>query len=606
MDMTNQVDLVPTKLAVMAMRDNGYQNAAYAVAELIDNSLQAEATEVELLCREKRERRRSRDRWTIENIAVLDNGTGMDAEKLQMALQFGNGTRLDDRSGIGRFGMGLPSASISQCRRVDVWTWQHGLELALHSYIDLDEVEAGLQTGIPKPEESQLPEVWVSAGRTICSTGTLVVWSNLDRCMWRNGTTIIDRSEAIIGRMYRLYISKDRARLRMAAFDDPNAPRIDRFAESNDPGYLIVPSSTPSPFNETAMFEPHGDRWEEVIQVKLNGETHEVQLRFSIATSEARIRPDGRDPGKINYGQHAKSNMGISIVRANRELELDLTLVDRSDTRERWWGVEIQFPPALDEVFGVTNNKQSARNFTSIAAHIDDLLDSETETEHQIEQRLVQEEDPTAPLIEIVKAVNRRLRDLRNTIRVQRANARSNNRRTRYDSESAEVRASSATQDRKAEGKAGSSDLEEDLPDDVRIKAITQELVEEEGLSEAEALELAQDAIESHTKYIFTRFEGEGSSFFSVKSKAGEILIRVNTHHPAYENLIEVLEDIPDDGEPPEDLLERLIRTRRGIKLLLMAWARFEDETQNASERRRLQDVRNSWGTVALKFLENN
>ncbi|MCQ3810877.1 MAG: ATP-binding protein [Acidimicrobiia bacterium] len=588
------------------MRDNGYQNTAYAIAELIDNSLQAGATAVELLCRERREFKTKRERWTIEKIAVLDNGAGMDAETLQMALQFGNGTRLDDRSGIGRFGMGLPSASISQCKRVDVWTWQEGPAQALHSYIDLDDVAEGRQTGIADPEADPLPKEWLAAGQAIGDTGTLVVWSNLDRCMWRNGTTIINRSESIIGRMYRQFIHDGRAQLRLAAFEDPKAPRVDRFAEVNDPGYLIVPSSTPAPFDETAMFEPDGDLWEETIPVEVDGEAHEVRLRFSIAKSEARNRPDGRDAGRMDYGRHAKSNMGVSIVRATRELELDLTLIDKSDTRERWWGVEIQFPPALDEVFGVTNNKQSARNFTSVAAHLDDLLDSETETEHEIEQRLAEDEDPTAPLIEIVKAVNRRLRYLRSTIQVQRANARSNKRKTRYDSDSAEARASSATEDRKAEGKAGSSDLEEDLPDEERIKAITQELVEEEGLSEEEALDIAQDAIESHTKYIFTRYEGEGSSFFSVKSKAGEILIRVNTLHPAYENLIEVLDEIPEDGEPAEELLERLIRARRGIMLLLMAWARFEDETQNADERRRLQDARNSWGTVALKFLENN
>ena len=46
-------DLVPTALAVEAMRDNGYKNAAYAAAELIDNSLQAGATAVELLVREE-------------------------------------------------------------------------------------------------------------------------------------------------------------------------------------------------------------------------------------------------------------------------------------------------------------------------------------------------------------------------------------------------------------------------------------------------------------------------------------------------------------------------------------------------------------------------
>ena len=604
--MSEQLDLVPTKLAVMAMRDNGYQNTAYAVAELIDNSLQANATSVELLCKERQELVRTRKRLAIENIAVLDNGSGMDAETLEIALQFGNGTRLNDRSGMGRFGMGLPSASISQCRRVEVWTWRNGTDQALYSYIDLNEVEKGIQLGIPKPKLNPLPEHWCLIGRNIEESGTLVVWSELDKCMWSNGKTIIDRSEAIIGRMYRLFIQNNSVELRLSAFSDPRSPRIDRLAKANDPGYLIAPSSTPVSYDQKPMFERDGDRWEEIIPIEVHGHIHEVRLRFSIAKNEARIRSDGKDAGKLNYGKHAKVNVGISIVRADRELELDSTLVNHYEPRERWWGVEIQFPPALDEVFGVTNNKQSARNFTLVAGHLDELLESDTETEHEVIQRLTEEQDPTAPLIEVVKTVKRRLRSLRSSIEVQRANARSNKRRSRYDNESAELRASSATKDRKAEGNTGISDIQENMPDAERIKVITQELIEEEGLTEEEAHDIAQDAIESHSKYIFTRFEGEGSSFFSVKSKAGEILIRVNTHHPAYENLIEVLDDIPDDYESATDLFERLIRARRGIRLLLMAWARFEDETQNAEERRRIQDARNSWGIVALKFLENN
>ena len=46
-------DIVPTRLVVEAMRDNGYKNAAYAIAELIDNAIQAGATLVELLCGEQ-------------------------------------------------------------------------------------------------------------------------------------------------------------------------------------------------------------------------------------------------------------------------------------------------------------------------------------------------------------------------------------------------------------------------------------------------------------------------------------------------------------------------------------------------------------------------
>jgi hypothetical protein len=62
--MNNAHDIVPTHLAVQAMRDNGYKNAAYALAELMDNAIQAGASQVELLCGERKEqgevRRRSR------------------------------------------------------------------------------------------------------------------------------------------------------------------------------------------------------------------------------------------------------------------------------------------------------------------------------------------------------------------------------------------------------------------------------------------------------------------------------------------------------------------------------------------------------------------
>ncbi|WP_228058742.1 hypothetical protein [Nostoc sp. LEGE 06077] len=62
--MNNAHDIVPTHLAVQAMRDNGYKNAAYALAELMDNAIQAGASQVELLCGERKQlvegRRRSR------------------------------------------------------------------------------------------------------------------------------------------------------------------------------------------------------------------------------------------------------------------------------------------------------------------------------------------------------------------------------------------------------------------------------------------------------------------------------------------------------------------------------------------------------------------
>ena len=88
--------IIPPELAVKAMRDSGYRNTAYALAELIDNSIQADASEVELICVEKYEQVNSQQRLRLQEIGTIDNGKGMSARTLSIALQFGNGTHLDD------------------------------------------------------------------------------------------------------------------------------------------------------------------------------------------------------------------------------------------------------------------------------------------------------------------------------------------------------------------------------------------------------------------------------------------------------------------------------------------------------------------------------
>ena len=69
------------------------------------------------------------------------------------------------------------------------------------------------------------------------------------------------------------------------------------------------------------------------------------------------------------WGKHANQNMGVSLVRAHREIQLDDSWVSGDDPRERWWTVEVDFPTALDEVFGVTNNKQGTMNFQRLARY---------------------------------------------------------------------------------------------------------------------------------------------------------------------------------------------------------------------------------------------
>ena len=121
--------IIPQHLSIDAMRSSGYKDSAYAIAELIDNSIQAgegldRPVGVEVICIDRAGYETSGGRRRLNAVAVYDNAAGMSADTLRRALQFGVGTHRDaaNQHGIGKFGMGLPNSSISQCRRLEVWT----------------------------------------------------------------------------------------------------------------------------------------------------------------------------------------------------------------------------------------------------------------------------------------------------------------------------------------------------------------------------------------------------------------------------------------------------------------------------------------------------
>ena len=593
-------DLIPTQLALTAMRDSGYKNAAYALAELIDNAIQAGASDVEVLCSEREELVMHRARRRIDQIGVLDNGSGMGEDTLRIALQFGNGTRLEDRSGMGRFGMGLPNASISQCRKAEVWTWQSGIESAIYSYIDLDEVDQGQMDEVPEPCNKAVPDTWLKAGSTQPGmSGSLVLWSDLDRCVWMTARAVIDNSEFLVGRMYRRFIADGRAAIRLASFmkGDPSIMNIDKIVGINDPIYRTAPSSTPEPFGDRAMFEPYGNIWEHVETFDYRGEHHKVTARFTIASEEARQRSEtGQIAGSLPHGRHAARNVGISVVRADREIDLDQALVDPSEPRDRWWGIEIDFPPALDEIFGVTNNKQSARTLSDMLnTPLSEMLEDEKMTATEFLEDLEVQGDPRVGLIRLAERVRKDLYAMRQLLRAQMKGER----RRRHDVNTAEVRGTTATRQRQDEGYRGRSDPAEERPNEERQLELEQ-AIEEAGLPSGHAHVLAHRTIEDRLKYVFVESAMDTPAFFSVAPRGGAIMVRINTEHPVYTHLIEVLEKQED--ESPENAEGRLANAREGLRLLLEAWARYEDEQPEGPRRDAAMDARSDWGRVARRF----
>jgi hypothetical protein len=594
-------NIVPPALAVKAMRDSGYKNAAYAIAELVDNAVQAGARTVEILCEEEEEFVRQRSRVRVKKIAVLDDGCGMDEAALRMALQFGNGGRLADRTGIGRFGMGLPNSSISQARRVDVWSWQEGCDAAIHTYLDVDEVEGGVLDEVPAPKSTPLPKEWARRSTTAggSKSGTLVLWTNLDKCDWRTAHAIFKNSEYTVGRIYRRFLGTKALSIRMAAFLGRSvSPTVDDSVMPNDPLYLAPNEALPSPWNAEPMFERYGEP--KAIEWDADGETHVVTVTFSVAKKQAR---DGHNAGDQPHGRHAKNNTGVSIVRADRELELQTAWCNQYDPRERWWGVEVDFPPALDEIFGVTNNKQHARALNEFASlGLDQIAEREGyATEQELIDAWTDDADGRLVLVRVKQAIEGNLRFLRGVIKAQ---ARPMARRARHDPNSAEQIGTEATKARQQEGMKGTSDVDERLPEEKRVERIRQGL-QDAGVDEAEAKERASLVVRSGHKYEFYKVSLESPEFFTVRPRGGAILVGLNTNHPAYDHLVTLLEDADEEGDL-EALRSRMRKSYEGLKLLLEAWARYEDELTDGARKERAQDARLEWGRVARQFFRED
>lgn len=150
---------------VESMRDIGY-SLETAVADVIDNSISAGATRIEILADTH-----------APAIGILDDGCGMSEQELIEAMRPGTRSPLDQRSpkDLGRFGLGLKTASFSQCRRVTVVSRTDGV-LSCARW-DLDDVALCDDWLIELPDNPSE----IRWSERIGETGTLVLWEKLDR-----------------------------------------------------------------------------------------------------------------------------------------------------------------------------------------------------------------------------------------------------------------------------------------------------------------------------------------------------------------------------------------------------------------------------------------
>lgn len=196
---------------IEALRGLGYSTAT-ALADIIDNSIAAGARTVDLTFD-----------WNSKQSRILieDDGRGMSAEELDSAMRLGEKNPLDERAenDLGRFGLGLKTASFSQCRRLTVAAvGPDGLQCLRW---DLDVLAVSKDNDwqlLEGPDDSAAKLVEDFGAGSL--HGTLVVWEILDRIVSdgyreQDFLDLIDRIERHLAMVFHRYLEGSRPQLRL-------------------------------------------------------------------------------------------------------------------------------------------------------------------------------------------------------------------------------------------------------------------------------------------------------------------------------------------------------------------------------------------------------
>jgi hypothetical protein len=347
--------LVVAEAFVSSMRNLGYKNTGTAIDELIDNSIEAGADNIHVVFgydggneSEKKPQR----------IIVIDDGHGMSEDMLRVAVLWGGGHRTDSRELFGRFGFGLPSASVSQGRRFELYS--RTSSAGWYSIaVDIDEIIAGTfykennHLAAPPAKSVRLPK-WIQGilaenfGDKDINHGTIVVIEKLDQLSWKTTATLERKLLEHFGVTYRNWLRK--ANLFV------NGKKV----EPVDPLFL----------DPTARFYNESDlRAEAIPETELEVKDRDtgnilgvVKIRYSYLPpgfQNKDMTPGDRKDSLNKRFDVMKDNNGFLVLRAGRQIDV----VTHNDwitfiNYDRNWKVEIDFPPKLDEFFSITTSKQ--------------------------------------------------------------------------------------------------------------------------------------------------------------------------------------------------------------------------------------------------------
>jgi len=346
----NEQGFVEQDTALESMRASDF-DCYSAYGEVIDNSIQAFSTEIKITITDVKNKERVKK---IDRIIFADNGTGMDSELLHKCLKLGYSSRYNDRTGIGRFGVGMTLGGIHECRRIEVYSKTKNGNW-LYTYLDLDEIKSGQLKFIPKPI-SKDPDLKIS--NHIKVSGTVVIWSKYDK---QNETfdKIITESKIWIGRTFRKFIWGD-----AVGFDSVKIHLNEEEIKAIDPLYVKKEKTGFENEAQAKLFPEQIIDWEIPLNENSASQKSSIKINISLLPEEYR-RTQGKGGDEFAKARFIDRNEGISILRKDREVFFGLipnaSKLGSSEANEnltRFIGCEISFDPILDNAFSVKNIKR--------------------------------------------------------------------------------------------------------------------------------------------------------------------------------------------------------------------------------------------------------
>lgn len=372
-----------------ALRNSGYKDIESAMAEIVDNSIQAKAENVLVIIKDRVPSWGKKSQ--VYEVAFLDDGTGMTPEWVQGCLRFGNGTRRTAK-GIGKFGVGLPQSSLYACPRVEVYSWQNGIDNCYSAFLDIEMISNGEQVKIEPSVKKSIPDEYkkyLKNGLKLCDSefdfsghGTLVLWRNCDNVVPSTVNALFKRLGFSFGKKYRHLICDEKSNIYLV---HDTKDQYNEKVLPNDPLFLMPNNIVLGDPNDTEklqrknyakgsepIFEPYVTEYcpdgvvKQTIkywdrETKTAKEGH-VTITFSVVKEkfyDIEHMPNPT-PGNTDMGKYVGQLEGISVVREGREIDFGEFgfYSDKNSPEHRWWGCEISFGRELDQVFKVANNKQ--------------------------------------------------------------------------------------------------------------------------------------------------------------------------------------------------------------------------------------------------------